>query len=260
LNEQANFKIGGIEGSNKNFQRANDILTERIKKIISQARKENRTFLLEPEAKTIMKELSIPTSEFKVASNPEEAKKIGEELGYPVAMKIVSPQVVHKTDAGGVKLNLNSASEVKDAFKTIKENVQDKNSSAKIKGMLIEPMAKPSTEIIVGVTRDPTFGPALMFGLGGIFVEILKDVSFRIAPITKDDALEMIHEIKALPMLQGFRGGPNVDLSLIVDVLLKISNFCVNFQEDIQEIDLNPIFAYDNKLLTVDARIILTEK
>ena len=120
-------------------------------------------------------------------------------------------------------------------------------------------MVKPSTEIIIGVTRDPTFGPAIMFGLGGIFVELLKDVSFRIAPIKKEDAREMIHEIKALPMLQGFRGGPNVKLELIVDVLMKISKLTIDYMDDILEIDLNPIFAYEDKILTVDARIILTK-
>ncbi|MHA1212909.1 MAG: acetate--CoA ligase family protein, partial [Candidatus Heimdallarchaeota archaeon] len=117
----------------------------------------------------------------------------------------------------------------------------------------------PSTEIIVGVTRDPTFGPAIMFGLGGIFVELLKDVSFRIAPIEEKDAKEMIQGIKALPMLQGFRGGPNVKLELIVDILMKVSKLSIDFIDDILEIDLNPIFAYDDELLTVDARIILTE-
>ncbi|MHA1367374.1 MAG: acetate--CoA ligase family protein [Candidatus Heimdallarchaeota archaeon] len=121
-------------------------------------------------------------------------------------------------------------------------------------------MVKPSTEIIIGVTRDPTFGPAIMFGLGGIFVELLKDVSFRIAPITQSDAKEMINEIKALPMLQGFRGGPNVDLKNIVETLLKVSKFTIDYIDDILEIDLNPIFAYDDHLLTVDARVILTEK
>ncbi|MHA1187113.1 MAG: acetate--CoA ligase family protein [Candidatus Heimdallarchaeota archaeon] len=232
----------------------------KIQEIIDKARSENRTFLLEPESKQIMKLLEITTTEYQVATDKSEAKVMAKKIGFPVVMKIVSPEVIHKTDAGGVKLNINSDNEVAAAFDEITRNARNYNAKADIRGVLIEKMVKPSTEIIIGVTRDPTFGPALMFGLGGIFVELLKDVSFRIAPITETDAKEMINEIKALPMLQGFRGGPNVDLKNIVETLLKISKFTIEYINDILEIDLNPIFAYDDHLLTVDARVILTEK
>jgi len=230
-----------------------------VKEIIATARKENRTFLLEPESKQLMKEIGIITTDFQVAKNSKEAIKVASEIGFPVVMKILSPQIIHKTDAGGVKLNINSEKETAVAFKEILVSAKKYDSKAEIRGVLIEKMVKPSTEIIVGVTRDPTFGPAIMFGLGGIFVELLKDVSFRIAPIKVEDAREMIHEIKALPMLQGFRGGPNVKLELIVDVLMKISKLSIDYMDDILEIDLNPIFAYEDKILTVDARIILTK-
>jgi len=230
-----------------------------VKEIIATARKENRTFLLEPESKQLMKEIGITTTDFQVAKNSKEAIKAASEIGFPIVMKILSPQIIHKTDAGGVKLNINSEKETEKAFKEILANAKKYDSKAEIRGVLIEKMVKPSTEIIVGVTRDPTFGPAIMFGLGGIFVELLKDVSFRIAPIKTEDAHEMIHEIKALPMLQGFRGGPNVKLELIVDVLMKISQLTIDYIDDILEIDLNPIFAYEDKILTVDARIILTK-
>ncbi len=230
-----------------------------MKEIIATARKENRTFLLEPESKQLMKEIGIITTDFQVAKNSKEAIKVASEIGFPVVMKILSPQIIHKTDAGGVKLNINSEKETAVAFKEILASAKKYDSKAEIRGVLIEKMVKPSTEIIVGVTRDPTFGPAIMFGLGGIFVELLKDVSFRIAPIKVEDAREMIHEIKALPMLQGFRGGPNVKLELIVDVLMKISKLSIDYMDDILEIDLNPIFAYEDKILTVDARIILTK-
>ncbi|MHA1435672.1 MAG: acetate--CoA ligase family protein, partial [Candidatus Heimdallarchaeota archaeon] len=213
-----------------------------------------------PESKQIMKILEITTTEYQVATNKDEAKIMAKKIGYPIVMKIVSPQVIHKTDAGGVKLNINSDNEVAAAFDEIIRNARNYNAKADIRGVLIEKMVKPSTEIIIGVTRDPTFGPAIMFGLGGIFVELLKDVSFRIAPITQSDAKEMINEIKALPMLQGFRGGPNVDLKNIIETLLKVSKFTIDYIDDILEIDLNPIFAYDDHLLTVDARVILTEK
>ena len=236
------------------------LLSVKIQEIIDKARSENRTFLLEPESKQIMKLLEIKTTEYQVATDKSEAKVMARKIGFPVVMKIVSPQVIHKTDAGGVKLNLNSDNEVAAAFDEITRNARNYNAKADIRGVLIEKMIKPSTEIIIGVTRDPTFGPAIMFGLGGIFVELLKDVSFRIAPITQSDAKEMINEIKALPMLQGFRGGPNVDLKNIVETLLKVSKFTIDYIDDILEIDLNPIFAYDDHLLTVDARVILTEK
>ena len=230
-----------------------------MKEIIATARKENRTFLLEPESKQLMKEIGITTTDFQVAKNSKEAIKAASEIGFPIVMKILSPQIIHKTDAGGVKLNINSEKEAEKAFKEILANAKKYDSKAEIKGVLIEKMVKPSTEIIIGVTRDPTFGPAIMFGLGGIFVELLKDVSFRIAPIKTEDAQEMIHEIKALPMLQGFRGRPNVKLELIVDVLMKISQLSIDYIDDILEIDLNPIFAYEDKILAVDARIILTK-
>ena len=236
------------------------LLSIKIQEIIEKARSEDRTFLLEPESKEIMKILEITTTEYQVATDKSEAKLIARKIGYPVVMKIVSPQVIHKTDAGGVKLNLNSDNEVTAAFDEITRNARNYNTKADIRGVLIEKMVKSSTEIIIGVTRDPTFGPAIMFGLGGIFVELLKDVSFRIAPITQSDAKEMINEIKALPMLQGFRGGPNVDLKNIVETLLKVSKFTIDYIDDILEVDLNPIFAYDDHLLTVDARVILTEK
>lgn len=235
-------------------------MLSKIAEIIQGARKENRTFLLEPESKQLIKELGITTTDFKTASSEQEVKKVCKKFGFPIVMKIISPQIIHKTDAGGVKLNLENEKEAVSAFREIIENAKKYDSKAEIRGVLIEKMLEPSTEVIVGVTRDPTFGPALMFGLGGIFVELLKDVSFRIAPITEHDAKEMIHEIKALPMLQGFRGGPKVNLENIVSTLLKISKLSTDFIDDILEIDLNPIFAYEDHLTTVDARIILTEK
>ncbi|NHJ05029.1 MAG: acetyl-CoA synthetase [Candidatus Heimdallarchaeota archaeon] len=232
----------------------------KIDEIIKKAREENRTFLLEPESKSLIKEIGLNTTNFHVAKNVSEARKIANQIGFPIVMKIVSPQIIHKTDAGGVKLNVKNEKETEIAFNDIITNCKKFNKDAEIRGVLIEKMVKSSTEIIVGVTRDPTFGPAVMFGLGGIFVELLKDVSFRIAPLTDKDAKEMINEIKALPMLQGFRGGPIVNLENIVNILLKISKLSVDYIKDIKEIDLNPIFAYEDSLLIVDARVILTNQ
>jgi len=173
-----------------------------------------------------------------------------------VVLKIVSPDVIHKFDVGGVILNLKRSKEVKDAYNRILANVKKYKPDAKIVGVLVQEMAPPSTEVIVGATKDPQFGPALMFGFGGIFVEVLKDVAFRIAPITKLEAQEMITEVKAYPILRGYRGQPPADVNAIVEILLNTSKLVMDHPE-IKELDLNPILVYEKGAITVDARIIL---
>jgi acetyl-CoA synthetase (ADP-forming) len=224
--------------------------------VFAQARKEGRKYLLEPEAKALCQEYGIPVTKFKVATSVEEAVKFAEGLGYPVVLKIVSPEVIHKFDVGGVVLNLKNASEVKDAYDRIIKSVKKHKPEAKIVGVLVQEMAPASTEVIVGATKDPQFGPALMFGLGGIFVEVLKDVTFRIAPITEDDAKEMITEVKAYPILKGFRGQPPADIDAIANILLSTSKLVMEHPE-IKELDLNPIIVYEKGAKTVDARVIL---
>jgi acyl-CoA synthetase (NDP forming) len=224
--------------------------------VFYQAKKEGRKYLLEPEAKTLCQEYGIPVTRFKVATSPEDAVKSAEEIGYPVVLKIVSPDVLHKFDVGGVVLNLKGSSEVKDAYDKIVENVKKHKPDAKIVGVLVQEMAPASTEVIVGSTKDPQFGPALMFGLGGIFVEVLKDVTFRIAPITESDAKEMIAEVKAYPILKGYRGQPPADIDAIVNILMNTSKLVMDHQE-IKELDLNPIMVYEKGAKTVDARVIL---
>lgn len=228
----------------------------KIFQIFEKARKEGRNYLLEPEAKTICSKYGIPVTKFSVAKNVEEAAQFAEETGYPVVLKIVSPDVIHKFDVGGVILNLKSSKEVKDAYNRILANVKKYKPDAKIVGVLVQEMAPPSTEVIVGATKDPQFGPALMFGFGGIFVEVLKDVAFRIAPITKLEAQEMITEVKAYPILRGYRGQPPADVNAIVDILLNTSKLVMDHPE-IKELDLNPILVYEKGAITVDARIIL---
>ena len=227
-----------------------------VSRIIEEARKEKRNYLLEPEAKTICSAYGIPVTKFRVVKNVEEAIEFAEEVGYPVVLKIVSPDVIHKFDVGGVILNLNSSEEVKDAYNKILTNVKKYKPDAKIVGILVQEMAPPSTEVIVGATKDPQFGPALMFGFGGIFVEILKDVAFRIAPITRSEAKEMITEVKAYPILRGYRGQPPSDVNAIVEILLNTSKLVMAHPE-IKELDLNPIMVYEKGAITVDARIIL---
>jgi acyl-CoA synthetase (NDP forming) len=231
-------------------------LTEKVSKIFEGAREEGRNYLLEPEAKTICMEYGIPVTKFRVAKTAEEAVKFAEEIGYPTVLKIVSPDVIHKFDVGGVVLDLKSAKDIRNAYKRILESVKKHKPKAKISGILVQEMAPSSTEVIVGSTKDPQFGPTLMFGLGGIFVEVLKDVTFRIAPITEQDAREMITEVKAYPILKGYRGQPPADIDSIVKILLSTSKLVMDHQE-IKELDLNPIIVYKKGAKTVDARIIL---
>jgi acetyl-CoA synthetase (ADP-forming) len=224
--------------------------------VFTQAKKEGRKYLLEPEAKALCQEYGIPVTKFKVATSVEEAVEFAEGIGYPVVLKIVSPEVIHKFDIGGVILNLKNANEVKDAYEKIIKSVKKHKPNAKIVGILVQEMAPTSTEVIVGSTKDPQFGPALMFGLGGIFVEVLKDVTFRIAPITESDAREMIAEVKAYPILKGYRGQPPADIDAIVNILLNTSKLVMEHPE-IKELDLNPIMVYEKGAKTVDARVIL---
>jgi len=227
-----------------------------LSEILAQALKEGRKFLLEHEAKAICQKYGIPVTKFKVASSVGDAVKFAEEIGYPVVLKIVSPDIIHKFDVGGVMLNLKSAEEVKNAYNQIVENVRKYKPNARILGVNVQEMAPPSTEVIVGAIKDPQFGPTIMFGLGGIFVEVLKDVTFRIAPITEEDAKEMISEIKAYPILRGFRGAPPADIEAITKILVNTSKLVMEHQE-IKELDLNPIMVYKSGAKTVDARIIL---
>ena len=192
-------------------------------KIISQVRREGRKALLETEAKTICTEYDIPVTMFKLAKNEEEATRFAEQIGFPVVLKIVSPDIIHKSDAGGVKVNLKSTEEVRNAYKEILENAEKYDAAAQIVGILVQEMAPQSTEVIVGAVKDKQFGQTLMFGLGGIFVELLKDVTFRIAPITQADALEMITGVKAYPLLTGYRNTPPSDIDAITSVLLNTS-------------------------------------
>ena len=224
--------------------------------IFKRAREEGRRHLLEPEAKTVCMEYGIPVPKFRVAGSAEDAVRYAEEIGYPVVLKVVSPDVIHKSDVGGVMLGLRSADEVRSAYEKLLGNVRSHKPNAEIVGVLVEEMAPKAVEVIVGAIKDPQFGPTLMFGLGGVFVEILKDVSFRVAPIMEDDATEMITEIKAYPILQGYRGMPPADVDAIKQILLNTSRLVMEHQE-IAELDLNPIMVYQKGAKAVDARIIL---
>jgi len=229
-----------------------------VSSIIDNALKEGRNALLEYEANAVCSSYGVPVAKVKLAKTSSEAIKNADEIGYPVVLKIVSPDILHKSDAGGVIVNVNSANEVKEGFTKIVNNAKKYKADANVLGVLVQEMAPSSTEVIVGMTKDPTWGPALMFGLGGIFVEVLKDVSFRVAPITERDANEMVREIKAFKILEGVRGQPPADINAIVDILLKISKLVMD-NPKIDEIDLNPVFVYEDGAKAVDTRILIKE-
>jgi acyl-CoA synthetase (NDP forming) len=226
------------------------------RRIIDQARNEGRSALLETEAKAICAEYGISVNKFSLAKTEKEAAKQAEEIGYPIVMKIVSQDIIHKSDAGGVLVNLKSAEEVEVGFKKIMENAKKYKVDARIEGILIQKMAPQGTEVIVGAVKDPQFGQTVMFGLGGIFVELLKDVNFRVAPLTLQDGKDMITSLKAFPLLNGYRGQKPADLEALAEILVNVSRLVMDHPE-IKELDLNPIMAYPKGAKTVDARIIL---
>jgi len=224
--------------------------------ILQQAKKENRTLLTEIESKDLLEEAGIPVAKAKLARTRAQAISLSKEMGFPVALKIVSPDVIHKSDSGGVKLGLSNATQVSKAYSDILSSVKQHHPDARIYGVSVQKMARPGIEVIIGMTKDAQFGPVLMFGLGGILVEVLKDVAFRIVPLTKRDAREMIKEIKGYPLLQGYRGQEPADIAFLEELLIKVSNF-IEKNPEIKELDLNPIFAYRSGAVAVDARVIL---
>jgi acyl-CoA synthetase (NDP forming) len=229
---------------------------KKTSELLAKVAKEGRKNLLEIEAKAICTEYDIPVTQFKLAKNRSEAIDFSKKIGFPIVLKIASPDITHKSDVGGVKIDLQNSEQVKTAYKQIMANVARQNSQARIWGILVQEMAPQSTEIIIGAVKDMQFGPAIMFGLGGIFVEVLKDVSFRIAPISREEACEMICEVKAYPLLKGYRNMPEVDIEAIVKILMDASRMVTEHLE-IKELDLNPIMVYEHGAKAVDARIIL---
>jgi acyl-CoA synthetase (NDP forming) len=226
--------------------------------LIERARQQGRTLLTELESKQILHDLGIPTALGHLATSEEDAVRAADAIGYPVVLKIASPDIVHKSDVGGVQLHLQDGEAVRQAFRAIQQSVASHVPEARIDGIIVQPMAAPGVEVIVGMSKDATFGPVLMFGLGGVLVEVLKDVSFRIVPLCQRDASEMIHDIKGFPLLAGYRGAAPADLEALQDILLTLSAF-VESTPEVTEIDLNPIYAYARGAVAVDARVVLEE-
>jgi acyl-CoA synthetase (NDP forming) len=226
---------------------------------IQQARASGRAALDESAGKQLLAAYGIAVPQSKVVRGPDEAVAAMRTLKAPVVVKVVSPDILHKSDAGGVKVNLKSAAEVEDAIRTMAAAPQIK--AAKVEGYLIEEMAPSGQEIVVGGLRDPEFGPLVMVGLGGIFVEVLADVSFRICPITRVDAQEMLAELKGAAVLKGARGRKPASLDAIVEVQLKVggeNGLLLRHADDIKEADVNPLIVSESGAVAVDARVILT--
>ena len=222
-------------------------------------KKSAATTLDEIQCKKVLKSAGIKVTIPVLVTSRKEAVASAEKLGYPVAMKIVSPQITHKSDIGGVRLKLADKEAVETAYDAIMTAVRKKAAKARIDGVSIQKMAAPGLELVIGMNRDPQFGPMLMFGLGGTLVEILKDVAFRITPLTRQDAREMIRQIKGYRLLEGYRGQPPVDIEYLEEMLMKLSAF-IEENPEIREMDINPVLAYKKGAVAVDARIIVNNK
>lgn len=230
--------------------------------IINQARKDGREALTEIEAKKIFSAYGLPITKSQLASSEEEAVRIAKEIGFPIVMKIVSPDILHKSDAGGVKVDIQDEQGIRETYNEILKNVKSYKPDAAIQGVVIQEMAPWGTEVILGSVNDATFGPTVMFGLGGIFVEVLKDVTFKVAPFSKKQAISMLSDIKAAPILEGVRGEKARDREALADTICRYANMIVDLQDEISESDANPVLVYPDGegLKVVDARIILAKK
>ncbi|HEY5638693.1 MAG TPA: acetate--CoA ligase family protein [Dehalococcoidia bacterium] len=228
-----------------------------LSEAIERARSEDRSVLTEIESKQILAAAGIPVAEATLATSADEAAKAAAKAGLPVVLKIVSPDITHKSDVGGVKVGLEDEAAVRAAYDEIVDAVKERQPTARIEGVAVQAMAPAGTEVIVGMSKDPQFGPVLMFGLGGIFVEVLKDVAFRIVPLEERDAREMIDEINGRAILDGVRGGEPADIGALAGLLLKLSAFA-EANPQVEELDLNPVFAYKDGCIAVDARIVLS--
>jgi acetyltransferase len=233
-----------------------DVDKEKALEIIEEVRRQGRRVLLEHEAKEIVRSYGIPVVPTKLAVSEDRAVEIARKLGYPVVVKISSPDIIHKSDIGGVITNLKSDDEVAEAFRTVISNARRYVPTASIYGATVQKMVPKGREVIIGATKDPVFGHLIMFGLGGIYIELFKDVSFRLAPLSIYEAKEMITETKAYTLLRGFRGEPPADINSIVNILLRVSKLVTDIPQ-IVEIDINPLFVYEIGAIAVDARIII---
>ena len=222
-----------------------------MKELLRQAIDQGQKALSEYDAKMVLKESGIPVTREVLATSEEEAVAAARDLGFPLVLKGVSPTLLHKSESGMVKLNIGSEEQVRKAYGEITE------AGMELDGVLVQEMVKGNRELVMGLLRDPSFGPCVMFGLGGIFTEVLKDVTFRIAPFDHQDALEMIGELKAGQILDEFRGNPAIDRDHLAEILVAMGNLGLNFPE-IEEVDVNPLIVTGNRVVAVDALVVLS--
>ena len=233
-------------------------LYEKIRNVFTKVGE--RTNLTEYESKRVLSLYGLPVTNFRLARTKEDALRASEEIGYPIALKVVSPDIIHKTEAGIVQLDLGNQNAVAAAYDTVVAKSKAFNPAANIHGVLIERMIEDGTEVIVGMKRDEVFGPAILFGLGGVFVETLKDISLRVVPLSHLDSLDMIKEIKGYSLLTGFRGSKPRDIDSVVSIIMKLAEFSQNFKE-VLEVDLNPVLVGEEGKgsAIADARIMLSK-
>lgn len=231
------------------------------RELIKNVLNEGRSRLYDHEAFKLLELSGFPVPKSGLAKGVDDAVGIAESIGYPVVLKIVSPQVIHKSDVGGVLLNINSPSEVKEGFNKIIGNINKHIPNAEVYGVLVQEMLPQGLETIIGSTKDPVFGNIMVFGLGGIFVEVLRDVSFRIAPVELDEAFEMIEEIRSSKVLAGFRGSAPRDKNALAELIVKLSKLVTEIPE-IKEVDLNPVIVYEEGkgAKIADARFIVSKE
>jgi 3-hydroxypropionyl-CoA synthetase (ADP-forming) len=230
---------------------------DKVREVYNEAKKNDHNVITEESAKAILTEYGIKVPSYALVRNAQEAQEKAKQLGFPLVAKIISPDILHKTDVKGVRVGLKTEQEVRDAFNDMHERLSSKYNT---KGVILEKMVDPGLEIIVGLQNDPQFGPVLMFGLGGIYAEIFKDVTFRVLPITSEDTKEMIEDLKGKSMLKGFRGSQPIDTAMLSDMLLKIGKLGVEAAPYYESVDFNPIILYPNDYFVVDAKILIRDK
>ena len=228
----------------------------KIISLIKDALAKGRKTLLEPEAKALISTWDIPVPKSILVKDGKDIDRGLSKFTPPFVLKVVSRDILHKSEVGGVVTEIKNSKELGRAWATIVKNINTNTPNARIDGFLMEEMASRGVEVIIGALRDPQFGPTVMFGLGGIAVELLKDVSYRLAPLDKKEALEMIREVKGYPLLTGFRGSKPVDINSLSETIIKLSEILIEI-EDIKEIEINPLLVYEKGVMAVDVRVVL---
>lgn len=227
-----------------------------IERLVIDAQSLGRKNLPEPDAKEILRLSGVPVPRSHVAKDLRGATEVAEKLGYPLALKVVSPDIVHKSDVGGVALGVRNAKELEDKWAEMVLSVADESATSIIEGFLIEEMAPKGAEVIIGAVRDEQFGPLIMFGTGGVSVELMKDVSFRLGPLSKKEAIGMMTEVKGFALLTGYRGDTFKDIEAVSEVILLVSNIMEEV-DALKELEINPLFVYERGVMAVDARAVL---